>query len=132
MKKPRKTSGGAIRPARSPVIAIRVPTPVHAAITKAAKDAGLTISEYVARLIARGEEWTAAIGDASNLLAQARAEARRIVGSTLEAEHRRHNWKRNEKGWWAPPEAHGLPANGFTETKPTESAVTAPKKRRAR
>jgi hypothetical protein len=120
-KSVKKTGGGgSIRPARSPVIAIRVPEPVHGGIVRAAKEAGMTMSEYVAQLITRGQEWQDAIGDARKLLHQTKIEAKRIVSSTLETELRHRNWKRNEKGWWAPPEVHGFPADGFIETEPGE------------
>jgi hypothetical protein len=119
MKKSAKT-GRAIRPQRSPVLPIRVPKPVYDALKKEAKTAGMTLSEFVNRLIDRGREWHETIGDARKLLQQANAEAKRIVDSSIEAVHRRHNWKRNEKGWWAPPEVHGLPADGFVEGEPSE------------
>jgi hypothetical protein len=113
MKKAVKKSGRAIRPARSPVIAIRVPAPMHEAITKAAKDAEMTMSEYVAQLISRGQEWQDVIGDARKLLSQAKAEAKRIVDSALELHLRRQNWRPDGAGGWRPPEVHGLPPDGF-------------------
>jgi hypothetical protein len=61
-KSVRKRGGGSIRPARSPVLAIRVPAPVHKAITKAAAKAKMTISDYVAQLIIRGQEFQEIIG----------------------------------------------------------------------
>ena len=56
MKKSAKT-GRAIRPSRSPVLPIRVPQPIYDELKKAAKTAGMTMSEYVNRLITNGQEW---------------------------------------------------------------------------
>jgi len=63
-----------IRPVRSPVIAIRVPKPVHDEIQRAAKKAGMTMSEYVAQLITRGQEWQDVIGELRDLVHQIKAE----------------------------------------------------------
>ena len=110
----KKTAGSAIRPARSPVLAIRVPAPVLDDIKRAAATAGMTISDYAAQLIMRGQEWQEVIGDARGLLQQAKAEAKRLVNSTLETELRRLNWRpEHGTGKWLPPEVHGLPPNGF-------------------
>ena len=126
MKKAVKKSGGSIRPERSPVIAIRVPAPLHQAITKTAKASGVTMSEYVAQLIARGQEWQGLIDSARNVLSQANAEAKRMVDSALEAELRRRNWKRNAAtGSWTPPEVHGLPPDGFIAAAEAAAGIAA-------
>lgn len=126
MKKSAKT-GRAIRPQRSPVLPIRVPKPDYDKLKSAAKDSGMTLSEYVWRLIARGQEWQESIAAARNLLRQANAEAKRIVKSTLVAELRRHNWKRDAvRGTWAPPEVHGFPPDGFRD-EPAESPALDPR-----
>jgi hypothetical protein len=114
MSKSTKRSGRSIRPERSPVIAIRVPAPLHEEVSKAAKAAGRTISEHMAEIVARGQEWQGLINEARNVLQQANAEAKRIVRGTLETELRRRNWKREaDTGKWVPPEVHGYPPDGF-------------------
>jgi hypothetical protein len=123
MKKSAKT-GRSIRPPRSPVLAIRVPQPVYGELKKAAKIAGMTLSDYVQQLITNGKEWRDAFGNARKLMQWANTEARRTVRGALETELRRRNWKRNEKGHWEPPEVHGYPPNGFIEGEPGELVAT--------
>jgi molybdopterin converting factor small subunit len=125
MKKSAKT-GRAIRPPRSPVLAIRVPAPVYGELKKAAKTVGMTLSDYVAQLIANGKEWQAAFGDARKLMQWANAESQRIVDAALKTELRRRNWKPDETGCWRPPEVHRLPPNGFIDpAKLTPPALEA-------
>jgi hypothetical protein len=123
MKKSAKT-GRSIRPPRSPVLAIRVPAPLYRELKKAAKIAGKTLSDYVAQMISHGKEWQEAIGHSRNLIRHASAEAERIENDTLKTTLRRRTWKRNEKGYWAPPEVHGYPPNGFIEGEPGELVAT--------
>ncbi len=97
----KKTGGSAIRPARSPVLAIRIPA------------AGMTLSDYAARLLTRGQEAQEGIVEARGLLQRAKTEAKRIVDSSLETALRRQNWRPDGMGKWGPPELHGLPPDGF-------------------
>jgi hypothetical protein len=101
-------TGRSIRPPRSPVLAIRIPAPVYGEIKKAAKTAGMTLSEYVAQLITRGQEWQETIGEARRLL----AESKRIIDDNLKAEMRRQGWvPLHGSPYWLPPGA--VPTSGF-------------------
>jgi hypothetical protein len=114
MKKSAKT-GQAIRPPRSPVLAIRVPGPVYGELKKAAKIAGTTLSEYVQQLIARGREWQDTIGEAKRLL----TESKRIIGENLIAEMRRQGWvPLHGSPYWLPPGA--VPTSGFIKAEVAE------------
>src|SRR5438874_6213047 len=124
MKKSAKKTGRSIRPARSPVLAIRIPAPIYDELKKAAKTAGATLSEYVAQLIIRGQEWQETIGDARKLLAQAKAEADRIPKAALEAEMRRQNWRLIRGKGWQPSEMHRLPPHGLI-AEPETTAIPA-------
>src|SRR5262249_4709191 len=100
----------------TPVIAVRVPAALHKRITQAAKESGATMSETMAQLTELGFEMRAAFGDRLAIVREANAEARRIRRDALELRLRQENWRRvGGTPYWWPPEAHGLPPNGFVD-----------------
>jgi hypothetical protein len=124
----------------TPVIAVRVSELLHLRIQAAASQAGRSMSEQMAWLLENAFEWQRALGDrdtmlneARRLLHEANEHAQRIPKDTLELEMRRQNWRPDGTGRWAPPAVHGLPADGFIETKPAKAEpAVARKKRRVR
>ena len=90
MKKSKKAARVIGRVGRNPVIAVRVPPPLHHRITESAKASGRSMSEEMAALITRGFEWQDAFRDRLAMLLQAQDEMRRMVEGNLEAEMRRH------------------------------------------
>jgi len=104
------------------VIAIRIPKPMHDGIRKAAKTAGMTLSDYVAQLIIRGQEWQETIGEAKRLL----TESKRAAHDNLIAEMRRQGWAplRGSPYWMTPGT---VPTSGFikAEVEQLEQRITA-------
>jgi hypothetical protein len=100
-----------------PVIAVRVPAPLHRRIQKEAKRAGVPMSELMASLINSAFEWQAVFGER----AQMRDEIRRVENEAVEATLRRKNWKKDQEGRWAPPEVHGFEAGGFKSNAEIEA-----------
>ena len=115
MKKSKKAARVIGRVGRNPVIAVRVPPPLHHRITESAKASGRSMSEEMAALITRGFEWPDALRDhLATLLAQ--DEMRRMVEGNfnLEAEMRRRGWAPlHGSPYWIPPEA--APPSGFVD-----------------
>ena len=62
MKKKAKKAARSIKPiGRSPVISVRVPAVLHAAIVKSAKDSNRSLSEEMASRLQRSFEWDLAL-----------------------------------------------------------------------
>ena len=124
-----KKSKGAARPigriGRNPVIAVRVPPPLHHRITESAKASGRSMSEEMAWLIANGFQWQEAFGDRVQMLKEAKAEVDRMVRGNFEAEMRRRGWVPvHGSPAWLPPEAalqssfvnpHAAPQGAFVD-----------------
>src|SRR5262245_47338782 len=112
-----KKLGKAIRPRDpQPVIAVRVSRVLHQRITQAAKRSGRTMSDEMAALLTLGFEMRDTFGDRLQIIREANAEAGRIKRASLETALRRANWRRvHGTPYWVPPEAHGLPADGFID-----------------
>src|SRR6476646_3429356 len=93
MKKSKGAARRIGRVGRNPVIAVRVPAPLHHRITESAKTSGRSMSEEMAWLLARSFEWQEAFGDRVEMLRQAQADVDRMVRGNLEAEMRRRGWR---------------------------------------
>jgi hypothetical protein len=105
------------KPGRDPVIAVRVPEPLHRRITAEAKRTGQSMSELMADLLGRGFEWQDAFGDRYQMLKEANATAKQIAADQLEAEMRRHGWNRLwGTPYWLPPGS--MPESGFIVAEP--------------
>lgn len=96
---------------QNPVIAVRVSAPLYEQIAASAKQAQQTMSEHMQTLLASAFDWRAIflhrqqmIEEARRIVQETAAECERLRIVNLTNELRRRNWKRNEKGWWAPPE----------------------------
>ena len=114
MKKSKKAARVIGRVGRNPVIAVRVPPPLHHRITESAKASGRSMSEEMAALITRGFEWQDAFRDRIAMLLQAQDEMRRMVEGNFEAEMRRRGWAPlHGSPYWIPPEA--APPSGFVD-----------------
>jgi hypothetical protein len=102
---------------RSPVVAIRVPAPLHARITAEAKRAGMSMSEFMAGQLWRSFEWQDAFNDRVAMLKEAAAESKRVIAGNLEAEMRRQGWSRlHGTEYWLPPGM--VPRSGFIAGEP--------------
>jgi hypothetical protein len=109
-----KTARPIGRIGRNPVIAVRVPPPLHHRITESAKTSGRSMSEEMSFLLARAFEWQQAFGDRVEMLDQAKAEIDRMVRGNLEAEMRRAGWKPlHGTPYWSRPGA--APPSGFVD-----------------
>jgi hypothetical protein len=114
MKKSKKAARVIGRVGRNPVIAVRVPPPLHHRITESAKASGRSMSEEMAALITRGFEWKDALRDQLAKIIAGRDETRRMDDGNLEAEMRRRGWAPlHGSPYWIPPEA--APPRGFVD-----------------
>jgi ribbon-helix-helix CopG family protein len=117
MKKSKTAARVIGRVGRNPVIAVRVPAPLHHRITEMAKDSGRSMSEVMADLIARSFDWNAAFGDRVEMLKQAKAEMDRMVQGNFDIEMRRRGWTpRLGTPYWLPPGV--APQSGFIDPEP--------------
>lgn len=124
MKKSKATARPIGRVGRNPVIAVRVPAPLHQRIVESAKTSGRSMSEEMAALLAHGFEWQDAFGDRMKMLDAAKVEIGRMVSGNLEAELRRQGWRPlHGSPYWMPPGV--APQEGFTgpETAPQDDFV---------
>ena len=83
MKKSKKAARPIRRAGRNPVIAVRVPAPLHQRIVESAKTSGRSMSEEMAALLERGFEWQDAFGDRMKMLDAAKIEIDRMVTEIL-------------------------------------------------
>jgi hypothetical protein len=114
MKKSKKATRVIGRIGRNPVIAVRVPPPLHHRITESAKASGRSMSEEMAALLTRGFEWQDAFGDRVEMLSKAQDEINQMVRGNLEAEMRRKGWKPvHGSPYWIDPEA--APKSGWVD-----------------
>jgi hypothetical protein len=102
-----KKAARSIKPlGRNPVIAVRVPEPLHARIKAAADAGGQSMSETMAALIQNGLDWNAAFADRVTMLRQARQQLREMLANDLKAAMRAKGWvRRHGSPYWVDPEA---------------------------
>ena len=117
MKKAKKAARSIKPVGRNPVIAVRVPEPLHERIKTAADVGGQSMSETMATLIQNGLDWKEAFGDRVSMLRQAREDVRRIATADLKARLLAEGWAIVHDGktgaaLFAPPEA-GVARSGF-------------------
>lgn len=119
--KARKATPRPVRPV-TPVIAVRVPAPLHARITITAELRGQSLSETMAQLITQGLDWSEAFGDHREFFQRQREEVRRLLAGDIKAGLLARGWTivRDSKGGapvelFAPPEA-GFPRSAFIPT----------------
>lgn len=119
MKKSKKATRSIKPVGRSPVIAVRVPEPLHQRIKKVAGDREQSMSETMADLITKGLDWTEAFGEHQTFFRGEREKVRQLLKGDIKA-------GLLERGWtivhhakdgvgidlFAPPEA-GFPKSGF-------------------
>jgi hypothetical protein len=77
------------RAVKKPVIAVRVPAPLHQRIVKSAKRNGRCMSEEMAALLEAAFAWQDAHGDRVRMLQEAKAQCERLVSEQLKIDAER-------------------------------------------